>query len=406
MIGSGLLTLPWVTAQAGLGLSLVGLLILAVLTQAAIRLVVRCVVHEKQLAGAVYVDVDNSRATTQGGHGDSSWHLVANAAFGRLGWYVTSASLITAQLGVVSSYLDFVGNTLIGATGMGALSSRLLLWGICTSLCMLRVLKSVAWLSMTALCVYAYIIVLIGVYGAQAAPSREDALVWFAPSHFGQWFGPSLFAFEGMGTALSIYESMGAADARPFYAVISAAYAVGVLVYGGVAAVGYVAWGEDVASVVIRSFPRTPIGLSAQLMLALVLLLSYPLQIHPVFQVLEAGLGAAHPAARAYGWPLLRAAVVGATAGASYLISDMESMVGLTGALAFSSIGFVLPGLFFLKLRPPKLDASGAPPSGAAAARPSDGLGLEMALALVMVVLGVVGGSWGVYTELSKVGAA
>ena len=43
MIGSGLLTLPWATAQFGLVPSLLGLLYLAYLSQAAIRLTVRCV---------------------------------------------------------------------------------------------------------------------------------------------------------------------------------------------------------------------------------------------------------------------------------------------------------------------------------------------------------------------------
>ena len=77
MIGSGLLTLPWVTAQAGMGFSLVGLTALAVLTQAAIRLMVRCVVHERQLAGAVYVDLDRApaAAATSEDHGSGSWQL-------------------------------------------------------------------------------------------------------------------------------------------------------------------------------------------------------------------------------------------------------------------------------------------------------------------------------------------
>eukprot|EP00965_Chrysotila_dentata_P194933 6176679-Pleurochrysis_carterae.AAC.4 len=43
MIGSGILTLPWATAQVGVFLSLSGLLILAYLTQEAIRFAVRCV---------------------------------------------------------------------------------------------------------------------------------------------------------------------------------------------------------------------------------------------------------------------------------------------------------------------------------------------------------------------------
>lgn len=202
MIGSGLLTLPYVTAQVGLGFSVVGLFIIALLTQAAIRLVVRCVVHERQLAGTTYLDIEHT-GNAHGMHGSSSWQLVSKAAFGRFGWYVTCASLVTAQLGVVSSYLDFVGNTSMAYLGLSALSSRLLLWLVCSVTCMLRKLRNVAVLSMAALCVYAYIIVLVGVFGADALPTRDEPLEWFNPSKFGAWFGPALFAFEGMGTLRS-----------------------------------------------------------------------------------------------------------------------------------------------------------------------------------------------------------
>ena len=60
-------------------------------------------------------------------------------------------------------------------------------------------MRSVAWLSLTALLVYVYIVCLIGYFGA-TAPPRAHPLTWANPSQFGAWFGPSLFAFEGMGT--------------------------------------------------------------------------------------------------------------------------------------------------------------------------------------------------------------
>lgn len=327
------------------------------------------------------------------------------------------------MLGVGASYLDFVGNTLMAFFGLSALGSRMLLWAVVTALCMLRVLKSIAKLSMAALGVYArhlaisllyvlfmisarmhvhvchtcdplphaacrymYIVVLVGVFGWQALTARAaEPLVWFEPANFGGWFGPSLFAFEGMGVALSVYESMGAAEAKPFYAVVTSSYVIAVFLYGAVAAWGYVAWGSGVGSVVLASFPPTAVGRSAQLMLAVVLLLTYPIQVTPVFQVWEAAVATYLPAGADRLWPLGRAAIVGVTAGASYLIPDMESMVGLTGALAFSSIGFVLPGLFFLVLRPPPVATS------------------ELVLSCVMIMLGLVGGAWGVYTEVAKV---
>ena len=54
MIGSGLLTLPYVTSKAGIGLSLPGLALCAYMTQEAIRYVVRCAIQERQLGGGAY----------------------------------------------------------------------------------------------------------------------------------------------------------------------------------------------------------------------------------------------------------------------------------------------------------------------------------------------------------------
>ena len=64
---------------------------------------------------------------------------------------------------------------------------------------MLRPMRSVAWLSTAGLLVYLYIIFLVGYFGA-SAPPRQAPLVYADASQFGAWFGPSLFAFEGMGT--------------------------------------------------------------------------------------------------------------------------------------------------------------------------------------------------------------
>ena len=58
-------------------------------------------------------------------------------------------------------------------------------------------------------------------------------------------------------------------------------------------------------------------------------------------------------------------------------------------------MGFILPGLFYLKLRPPQPGVDGT-------AYPSpDDDRRDTALAVGMIALGVVGGVWGVYSELS-----
>lgn len=127
------------------------------------------------------------------------------------------------------------------------LQSRLGLWVFVTLMCLLRPLKSVAFVSGAALAVYVVIFFLIGYYGASASAVHSDdspPLNLFSPTYFGAWFGPAIFAFEGAGPALSIYESMGATDVRPFFQVLTSTYCIAVVLYGFVAATGYISWGE------------------------------------------------------------------------------------------------------------------------------------------------------------------
>ena len=53
----------------------------------------------------------------------------------------------------------------------------------------------------------------------------------------------------------------------------------------------------------------------------------------------------------------------------------------------FSFIGFILPGAFFLKLRPPPIEGGRS-------------VAAETAWAVAIVALGVVGGVFSVYSEL------
>ena len=115
MVGSGLLTLPWATAQVGLIVSLIGLPIIAWMAQHAIRLVVRRAIWEQaQRPGyAGLVEAGESSASAEQ-HGSGLWQLVTTAAVGALDRRFTPLSLLTAQLGVGSAYIDFVASSLRG----------------------------------------------------------------------------------------------------------------------------------------------------------------------------------------------------------------------------------------------------------------------------------------------------
>ena len=377
IVGSAILTLPWVTAQVGYAISLPGLAVLAYLSQYAIRLVVTCAASEKSRA---YASLPGG---ARGWQSSGSWELISRAAFGGVGWALTASSLYVYQIGVAASYLIFISNGLVRLLGLSVLESLAALWAGLSLCCMLKTLRGVALLSILGLVIYGYVFGLLGWFGWQAPEPAPDAapMLWNDdPAALGLWFGPAVFALQGMGTAMSIYESMGSTDPKPFLGVVHASYSAGLALYCAVAYAGYAAWGSDVAKVVIHSFPSGPLALSAQLVLCAVLALTYPLQLVPVFGWLESLL----PAKRAGWWPALRLLVVTLTAVLGYLVPDMEKMVSLTGAVGGAMIGFVMPGAIFLRLQPPS----------------SAWRCYENSMALLVVATGLVGGAWALRSTL------
>ena len=101
------------------------------------------------------------------------------------------------------------------------------------------------------------------------------------------FLGPAVFAFECAPTALNIYASMGRIEPDPFLRVNALAYVTGLALILSVAIVGYMGFGGDVHRVVLFSFPRTPVGLSAQYVINVMLFLSFNLQMIPIYQIAE-----------------------------------------------------------------------------------------------------------------------
>jgi proton-coupled amino acid transporter len=85
--------------------------------------------------------------------------------------------------------------------------------------------------------------------------------------------------------------------------------------------------------------------------LAVVLGLTFALQMNPVWALIESALlrqGSCRVA-----WPLLRGGVVGLIALGCWLVPTVEGMVAISGSIGFSLIGFILPGLFYLRIFAP-----------------------------------------------------
>lgn len=447
MVGAGVLTLPHATSKFGLLASVVGIALAGYGTSAAIIFAVRC----------------NAKVCERGSGGDEVgvWERIGRAAYGRLGVVSIISSLLIAQLGLSAAYYDFIVVTIMRHAALSHLHALAVTWVLLTLVSMIRKLSSVAILSLVGLITYIYIIALLVAYSSEALdcsaanasltadqlqcaakngdiagispichPGAAEPIAMATWSGFGAWFGPAVFAFEGMGTAMSIYASIGesmAEDAPPgtsstvvrrytdraFRWVVGGAYSCGVVIYVCVGALGYLAFGSSVEGTILESFPEGPAKANAQIVLAVVLGCTFALQMNPVWGVIEpAILGRGDYSAA---WPVLRGVVVALIAIACVLIPAVDAMIALSGAVGFSLLGFILPGLFFLKLNPNAsvavtldrsvaagLESMGRAESPGASANGGWGAtlrknALDVVVAIALVAIGCTGSVLGVY---------
>lgn len=393
MVGAGVLTLPQATMQFGILASLVGVVLAGYLSAIAIILAIECNARVADTLGERPRGADVARQAEDIEEG--TWQRIARAACGRLGVALVTSAILVAQLGVCAAYFDFIVMTLVDHMGLSHPRAIATTWVLMTLVSMPRQLKSVAVLSMVGLLTYTYVLLLLGHFASEALDCGAMANTTFtqiecalvsekirgtAPichigirpqpvlmrlEGFGAWFGPTIFAFEGMGTALGIYDAVVAStqDRAPFgtsssdvrraadasfCVVVYSAYFCGVVLYISVGTIGYLAWGELVPGAIIDAFPHGVARDSGESVLAAVLGLTFALQMNPVWALLEPMLLRKDPCKMA--WPLLRAGVVGLICVGCWLVPEVDGMVAISGSIGFSLLGFILPGLFYLRI--------------------------------------------------------
>lgn len=113
------------------------------------------------------------------------------------------------------------------------------------------------------------------------------------PSHpplsdFPLFFGQMTAAVEGIGLVIPVETSMKRRDKFPLVLRIALSMLTIVLMVVGV--LGFVTFGENTSSIIIRNFGKTPIVFVVKVVLVVGILFTYPLQIIPVFQFAESWL--------------------------------------------------------------------------------------------------------------------
>jgi len=212
--------------------------------------------------------------------------------------YLILGSVVISQLGFVAAYMIFVAQNLQGFVS-GITNCATLLpvkYFILVQLIVflpLALVRDLAKLSSTALIADGFILVgLIYIFGSefQIIAQRGIADVkLFNPKDFALFIGTAVFSFEGIGLVIPITDAMQ--EPHKFPMALTGVIAFLTFLFGGAGMLAYFTFGSEVQAVILVNLDtKNRMVQSVQLIYALAILLSVPLQFFPAVRILENGL--------------------------------------------------------------------------------------------------------------------
>jgi proton-coupled amino acid transporter len=295
--------------------------------------------------------------------------VVGVASFGDIGgrlygpWMrqLILTSIVISQIGFAAAYIVFTSENLRafilactnGKTVMSIESLILLQIIIFLPLSMIR---DIAKLSGTALIADFFIMLgLVYLYFWGTRTLIVDGVAdikLFNSQSFSLFVGTAIFTYEGIGLILPIQESMK--KPRQFMPVLGGVMVGITIIFVSMGALSYAAYGSKVETVVILNLPQdSRIVNSIQLLYAIAIVLSTPLQLFPAIRIMENWLFVrSGKYSKKIKWQknMFRFGFVLFTALVAYGgADDLDKFVSITGSFACIPLVYVYPPMLHLK---------------------------------------------------------
>ncbi|KAF1805251.1 transmembrane amino acid transporter protein-domain-containing protein [Mucor lusitanicus] len=229
----------------------------------------------------------------------------------------------------------------------------------------LRKLDSLKYTSLIALFAVAYlvIIVLYHYISPNFPPPPPEAIEYFRFSTkiFSQ-LPVFIFAFTCHQNIFSVHNELQDNSERSIIKVIFSSIGSAAFIYEVVAVLGYLSFGKDVLGNIILMYPQSYFVAYGRLAIVILVIFSYPLQAHPCRASIDKIIDSFH---RQKQLPqqqdavivnhtkrhlIVTTCIVVATYLVAITISQLDLVLSFVGSTGSTTISFILPGFFYLKL--------------------------------------------------------
>ncbi|KAG6886240.1 hypothetical protein C0993_010802 [Termitomyces sp. T159_Od127] len=253
-------------------------------------------------------------------------------------------------------------------------------------LAFLRRLDSLRHTSYVALFSVAYLVVIVVAcyfWPIAGMPARGDVhLIKFTPS-FVSTFPIQVFAYTCAQNLFPMYNEVRSNTQARMNIIIGGSIGSAIITYEVIAVFGYLTFGSNVGANIIAMYPQTSLFIAfGQVAIVISVLSSYALQVHPCRNCLGKVLQR-RPATEeeedddkdhavsdmsALRHALLTSVIIGGGFSIAYFVDDLrmgkcvllcgrraadaETVLAFVGSTGSTTISFILPGLFYWKVRP------------------------------------------------------
>lgn len=280
------------------------------------------------------------------------------AVCGPIGRFAVDVMIIASQAGFCVGYLIFIGNTLANLVHSTPTVSRHYLntssyiWGLQAKTFYIWScfpfqlgLNAIPTLTLLApLSIFADIVDL-GAMGVVMVKDVTIILKNVTNVHaFGSFpmfcygLGVALFSFEGIGMALPLESE--AKDKKKFGGVLAWAMMFIATMYSFFGVLGYFAFGEQTRDIITANMGKGVLSSLVQLGLCINLFFTFPLMMHPVYEVMERR----YWEGRYCLW--MRWALVMMVSLVALFVPNFTDFLSLVGSSTCCILGLVLPALF------------------------------------------------------------